>query len=102
MLQSAAQCPGGDQCQVLILSDLYTDQYYLAPLLVTWRMGLSALSASLWKTPSCVVWSTCWREGIPHRETWASSRGGSVRKKHAKQGQMQEPPHGSGQCQALI
>lgn len=63
MLQSVAQCPGGDQCQVVILSDLYSDQYYLASLLVTWRMGLSALSASLWKTPSCMVWSTAGGKG---------------------------------------
>lgn len=30
----------------------------------TWTVGLTALSASLPKSPSCVVWLTCWREEI--------------------------------------
>ncbi|PKU42798.1 reverse hypothetical protein [Limosa lapponica baueri] len=32
--------------------------------------GIECTLASLPMTPSCVVWSTCWREGIPSRRTW--------------------------------
>jgi len=35
--------------------------------------------ASLLMMPSFVVWSTCWREGTPSRETLRGCRGGPVR-----------------------
>ncbi|GAB0199211.1 hypothetical protein GRJ2_002386500 [Grus japonensis] len=39
----------------------------------------SAPSASLLMTPSCVVWSARWREGMPSRGTLTGWRGGPVR-----------------------
>lgn len=39
----------------------------LTSLSVTWTVGSSAPSACLPMTPSCVVLSTCWREGMPSR-----------------------------------
>ncbi|GAB0204562.1 mitochondrial enolase superfamily member 1 [Grus japonensis] len=45
----------------------------------TWTVELSAPSASLLMTPSCVVWLTHWREGIPSRWTPTGLRGGPVR-----------------------
>ncbi|PKU41701.1 rna-directed dna polymerase from mobile element jockey- hypothetical protein [Limosa lapponica baueri] len=57
----------------------------LTSLLVTWMLGLSAPSASLPMTPSCVVWSTCWREGVPTRGTWTGQGVGNLLKfNHAK------------------
>ncbi|PKU36694.1 rna-directed dna polymerase from mobile element jockey-like [Limosa lapponica baueri] len=44
----------------------------------TWTVGLSAPSASLPVTPSCVVWSTRWREGMPFRGTWTGLRSGPL------------------------
>ena len=41
-------------------------------------MEWSASSASLLKTPSCVVRSTCWREGMPFRGTLTDWRHGPV------------------------
>ncbi|GAB0204441.1 phosphatidylinositol 4-phosphate 5-kinase type-1 beta [Grus japonensis] len=41
-----------------------------------WTVGLSAPSASLLTTPSCVVWSTRWMEGMPSRGTLTGWRGG--------------------------
>ncbi|GAB0175527.1 mitochondrial enolase superfamily member 1 [Grus japonensis] len=41
--------------------------------------GSSAPSASLLMTPSCVVWSTRWREGMPSRGTLTGWRGGPLR-----------------------
>jgi len=41
--------------------------------------GIDAPSASLPMTPSCVVRSTGWREGLPSRGTWAGWRGGPMR-----------------------
>jgi len=43
---------------------------------VTWTVGLSAPSASLSTTPSCVVWLTRWREGMPFRRILTGRRGG--------------------------
>ena len=54
------------------------DQHCQTSLSVTWTVRLSAPSASLLKTPSFVVWSTCWREGMPSRGTWTGLRGGPV------------------------
>ncbi|GAB0181339.1 mitochondrial enolase superfamily member 1 [Grus japonensis] len=51
----------------------------LTSLLATWTVGSSAPSASLPMTPSCVVWSTRWREGMPSRGTLTGWRGGPVR-----------------------
>ncbi|GAB0177982.1 mitochondrial enolase superfamily member 1 [Grus japonensis] len=42
---------------------------------VTWTAGSSAPSANLLMTPSCVVGSTCWREGMPSRGTLSGWRG---------------------------
>jgi len=56
----------------------YGDQHCSA-LLVTWTLGSSAPSASLPMTPSCVVWSTRWREGMASRGTWTGWRRGPVR-----------------------
>ncbi|GAB0205581.1 triadin [Grus japonensis] len=50
----------------------------LTSLLATWTVGSSAPSASLLMTPSCVVWLTCWREGMPSRGTLTGWRGGPV------------------------
>ena len=50
----------------------------LTSLSVTWTVGLSAPSASLLVTTSCVVRSTCWREGTSSRGTLADLRGGPV------------------------
>ncbi|GAB0207425.1 mitochondrial enolase superfamily member 1 [Grus japonensis] len=44
----------------------------------TWTVGSSAPSASLLTTPSCVVRSTCWREGMPSRGTLTGWRGGPM------------------------
>jgi len=44
----------------------------------TWTVGLSAPSASFPPIPSCVVWLTCWREGMPFRGTLTGWRGGVV------------------------
>ncbi|PKU49552.1 rna-directed dna polymerase from mobile element jockey- hypothetical protein [Limosa lapponica baueri] len=53
-----------------IPQDLYWNQCCLTCSLVTLTVGLSAPSASLLTTPSCVVRSTRWREGMPLRGTW--------------------------------
>lgn len=45
-------------------------------------MGLSTLLASLWITPSCVMWSTCARDRMPpERPRQASESGLSVPKR---------------------
>ncbi|GAB0204231.1 mitochondrial enolase superfamily member 1 [Grus japonensis] len=54
------------------------DRHCSTSLLVTWTVGSSAPSASLPMTPSCVVWSTRWREGMPSRGTLTGWRGGPV------------------------
>lgn len=45
--------------------------------LTTLAVALSAPSATLSVTPSCVVWLTCWREGMPSREILTGLRGGN-------------------------
>jgi len=44
----------------------------------TCAVGPRAPSACLQTTPSCVMWLTCWREGMPSRGTWTGLRGGPV------------------------
>lgn len=44
---------------------------------VIWTMGSSTPSASCWQCQA-VGKSTCWREGMPSRETWTGLRGGPV------------------------
>ncbi|GAB0186501.1 mitochondrial enolase superfamily member 1 [Grus japonensis] len=56
----------------------YWDRHCLTSLSATWTVGSSAPSASLQMTPSCVVWSTRWREGMPSRGTLTVLRGGTV------------------------
>ena len=41
-------------------------------------VGLSAPSASLLMTPSCVMWSSCWREEMPSRGTLTGLKCGHV------------------------
>ena len=76
-LQSMAQCPNGDQWRVVFLSGQYWDQCSLMSL--TWTVGLSAPSASLPMTPSCVVQSIFSRKVLPSRWTWTGLRGRPVR-----------------------
>ena len=59
--------------------------------------GIEAPSASSPTTPSCVVWSARWREGMSSRGTWTGWRSGMCR---PHEGQVQGPAHGSGQSQA--
>ena len=75
-LQSMARCPGGDQWWVVCLRCRYWDQCCAISLSATWTVGLSAPSASLPMTPSCVVWMMHWREGMPFRGTLTGWRGG--------------------------
>lgn len=63
---------------VAFLRGWIQDLYYLTPLSVTWTVGLSAHSANLPTMPWCVVWSTCWREGVLSRGSWTGSRSGPV------------------------
>jgi len=51
----------------------------LISLSVTQTVGLSAPSSSLLMTPSCVVWLTRWREGMPFRGTLTGWRDVPVR-----------------------
>ena len=48
----------------------------LISLSVTRTLGQSAPSTSLPSTPSCMVWFTCWRQGMPFRGTLTGWRGG--------------------------
>jgi len=57
----------------------YAGLFILPFMSVTWTVGLSAPSAGLTMTPSCVVQSTHWTEGMPSRGTWIVLRGGPVR-----------------------
>jgi len=50
----------------------------LFSIFVSDTVRLSAPSASLSMTPSCVVRSTCWREGMPSRVTLAGLKGGPI------------------------
>jgi len=62
---------------VAFLRGWYWDQHHLTSLSATWIAGLSAASAGLLTTPSCVVQLTCWREGMAFQrdldelERWA-------------------------------
>lgn len=56
-------------CLILLCASY---QYCLKSLLVMWTL------ATLQTTPSCVVWSTHWREGVPFRETLTNLRGGPM------------------------
>lgn len=47
-----------------VLQGLVLDRHWLISLLVTRTMGLSSPTASLLTTSNCVVWSTCWKEGM--------------------------------------
>ena len=73
-----AQCPDGDQWQVVSLRGPYWNPYCFTTSSRIQTEGLSAPSASLEMTPSWVVQSTCLRDGMPSRGTWTSSRNGSV------------------------
>ena len=75
-LWSRVQCPSGDQWWVAFLRGRYWDRCCLISLFVTWMVGLSALSADLPTTPSCVMWLTCCRGGMPSIGTWTGLRGG--------------------------
>ena len=71
-------CPSGDPWWVALLRVWYWDQSCLTSLLATWTVGLSVPSASLLMTPSCVVWLTLWREGMPSRGIRTGLRTGPV------------------------
>jgi len=68
----------------------------LTSFLVARTVVLSARSASLLTTPSCVVRSTRWKEGMPSRGTLT----GLCKPHEVQQGQVRGPAHGSGQFQA--
>ena len=78
-LLSTAQCRSGDQWRIAFLRGQYRDQCCLTSLSATWTVGLSAPSASLPKTPSCVLWLTRWGEGVPSRGTLTDLRAGPGR-----------------------
>ena len=77
-LRSTARCPSGDQWWVVSLKGRYWDRCCLTSLLATWAVELSAYSASLPTTPSCVLRLTHWREGMTSRGILTSWRGGPV------------------------
>ena len=73
------------------------DQSCVMSLLDTWTVGLSAPPVSSPTTPSCVVWSTCWREGMCHPEGPGQAGELGLGKPHGvQQGQVQGSAHGSG------
>lgn len=62
---------------VVSIKSVWWNWYYLVFSSVI-TVGLSAPSASLWMTPSWVIWSICWREGIPPKVTLTGLRVGPV------------------------
>ncbi|GAB0179488.1 hypothetical protein GRJ2_000414100 [Grus japonensis] len=66
---------GPDELHLRVLRELADEVASSKSLSATWAMALSALSASLPMAPSCVVWSTRWREGMPSRGTLTGWRG---------------------------
>ena len=62
----------------MFLRGRYWDWCCLTSLSATWTLGLSAPSASLQMTPSRMVQSTHWREGMPSSGTWTGLRGGPI------------------------
>ena len=75
-LQSTTWCLSGDQWWVAFLRGQFWDRRCLTSLSVAWTVGLSAPSASLPMTPSCMVRLTCWKAGMPSRGI--DLRGGPV------------------------
>jgi len=64
---------------------------------VTLTVGSSAPSASLWMTPSCGVWSTQPRDGVPSWRTWTGWAVGPGEPHEVQQIQMQDLAPGSRQ-----
>jgi len=62
--------------------------------------GIECTLSKLPTTPSCMVWSTRWREGMPSRETLTGWGPGKLHE--VQQGQVQGPAQGLGQFQAQI
>ena len=73
-VQAELNC--GHQWQVAFLRGRYWDRHCLTSLSAMWIVGLSAPSASLPTTPSCVVRQTHWREAMTSRRTRTGLRGG--------------------------
>lgn len=65
VLKSPAWIPGGNQWWLVFLSDQYWNQSCLTSLLALWTVGWSVTLASLWTTPSWVLWLIWRREGMP-------------------------------------
>lgn len=76
--QSTARCPSGDQRQMVFLKHWYWGQQGFMSFSATCTTGLRAPSAGLLMAPSCGVWLTYRREGIPYRGTLTGLRGGTV------------------------
>lgn len=86
---------------VAFLRGWYWDRCWLTSLSAAWTVGWSGPSVSLPTTPSCVVWSTCWREGVSSRcHPWQDWEAGPCKPYEVQQGQMQDLAPGLGQSQA--